>query len=123
MTPASILNVEDYPAARYAKTRVLVNAGFNVREANSGAEALAAIAHEYPDLVLLDVRLPDMDGRELCRKLKANPNTAELRVIHTSAAYITNDDILSGYESGADAYLCAPYEPSTLIRLVHSLTG
>jgi CheY-like chemotaxis protein len=122
MPAALILNVDDYEAARYAKTRLLQNAGFQVQEAESGADALEAAAHIRPDLILLDVKLPDMDGREVCRQLKTNPVTADLRVVQTSAAFISSQDVERGYASGAEAYLCAPFEPRDLIRLVRSLT-
>lgn len=65
------------------RRRLLVNAGFQVREAESGADALEAAAHLRRDLILLDVKLPDMDGREVCRQLKTNPVTADLRVVQT----------------------------------------
>lgn len=123
MPPALILNVDDYDAARYAKTRLLINAGFQVQEASNGQEALETISRRRPTLVLLDVKLPDIDGRDVCRRLKADPATADLRVVHTSAAYISSDDVASGRASGADAYLCAPFEPRDLVRLVHSLTN
>jgi len=66
--PQVILHVDDNEAGRYALSRVLRNAGFNVLEAASGAEALAQMANR-PDLVILDVNLPDMSGLEVCRRI------------------------------------------------------
>ena len=72
-----ILNVEDNDAARHAKTRLLINAGFRVEEASDGAQALAMVAALQPALVLLDMKLPDISGWDVCRQIKANPLTAK----------------------------------------------
>jgi len=66
-----LLNVDDHEVARYARSRILTGAGFTVHEAASGAEAIDAVAKYKPDLVLLDVHLPDLNGMEVCRRLKA----------------------------------------------------
>src|SRR5262249_57071328 len=75
MTKAAerILNVDDYAPARYARSPALRRAGFDVLEATTGAEALRIVADERPDLVLLDVNLPDVDGFEVCRQLRQQP--------------------------------------------------
>ncbi|OON60771.1 hypothetical protein B0920_17615 [Massilia sp. KIM] len=111
----TVLNVDDYEAARYAKTRLLRNAGFRVIEASSGIEALDMCSRLCPQLVLLDVKLPDIDGREVCRRMKRDPATRDVRVVQTSAAYISRADVASGLASGADDYVTAPFEPRQLI--------
>jgi DNA-binding response OmpR family regulator len=118
-----ILNVDDYAGARHAKTRLLQNAGFRVEEASSGAEALRMVGQLLPRLVLLDVRLPDIDGREVCRRIKANRNTSMVTVIQTSAAFISPQDIVEGLESGADQYITAPSQPDALISAVRLALG
>src|SRR5262249_48329409 len=80
---ATILNVDDDLATRYAVTRTLQRAGFTVREASTGQEALA-LARENPDLILLDVQLPDITGFEVCQRLKADPATAPIPVLQMS---------------------------------------
>lgn len=70
--------------------------------------------------MLLDVRLPDIDGREVCRRIKINPATANVRVVHTSAAFISDKDVASGIASGADHYLAAPFEPAELLATVRA---
>ncbi|MFC5461814.1 response regulator transcription factor [Massilia niabensis] len=116
-----ILNVDDYDQARYIKTRLLQNAGFLVEEASNGVEALEMAARLHPSLVLLDVRLPDIDGREVCRRLKADPATSGMNVIHTSAAFISEQDAREGLESGADRYIAVPFEPQDLIAAVRAV--
>lgn len=116
-----ILNVEDNDAARHAKTRLLINAGFRVEEAADGAQALAKVAALQPALVLLDMKLPDMSGWDVCRQIKANPLTARVFVLQTSAALISLDDKMRGMSSGADDYISAPFEPNALIAKVRAI--
>jgi CheY-like chemotaxis protein len=116
-----VLNVDDYEAGRYAKTRLLKNAGFEVQEAANGLDALRMIAASQPAIVLLDVRLPDLDGREVCRRIKADIRTRAVHVVQTSAAFISKHDAASGMESGAAAYIPAPFEPDDLIATLRSL--
>jgi CheY-like chemotaxis protein len=73
--PPLILNVDDNDGARYAKTRILHSAGFKVIEAANGTDALAMVREDNPALVLLDVKLPDINGIEVCRRIKADPDT------------------------------------------------
>lgn len=121
MMPMLILNVEDYEAARYAKTRVLQNAGFRVEEAHNGVEALEMVERLQPELVLLDVRLPDISGLDICRLIKANSATSRTFVIQTSAAFVSEQDKARGFESGADRYIAAPFEPRDLVAMIRSL--
>src|SRR6202012_3888184 len=95
----SILNVDDYAPGRYARTRILQQAGFEVREAGSGTEALRLLATK-PDIVLLDINLPDVDGFEVCRRIKADPATAGIFVLHLSASNIQDSDRVTGLNNG-----------------------
>ncbi|HEY4163293.1 MAG TPA: response regulator [Dongiaceae bacterium] len=114
-----ILNVDDTEAVRYAKTHTLRTAGFRVDEATNGTEALQKVAELRPGLVLLDVRLPDISGIEVCRRIKADfPSTMVLQI---SASYISTIDRVIGLENGADSYLAQPVEPAELIAAVRAL--
>ena len=116
-----ILNVDDSDAARYAKTRILTLAGFTVIEAASGSAALYRAREDKPDLVLLDVKLPDINGLEVCRLLKADPATRAVLVLQTSASYIGVTDKIRALEGGADNYLFEPIEPEELVANVKAL--
>jgi len=116
-----ILNVDDNDGARYAKTRILQSAGFRVMEAENGTDALEFARRDEPDLVLLDVKLPDINGIEVCRRIKADPATASILVLQTSAALTGRDDKIRGLEGGADNYLAAPIEADELIANVNAL--
>jgi DNA-binding response OmpR family regulator len=100
---------------------MLRHAGFNVIEAATGEAALQSVAQAKPDLVILDVKLPDIDGFEVCRQIKTNPATTIIPVLHLSASFVESRDKAQGLDSGADAYLAQPVEPIELIATVKSL--
>jgi len=116
-----ILNVDDNDGARYAKTRILQSAGFEVLEATNGTDALAAVKRGGIALVLLDVKLPDINGIEVCRRIKVDPDSAMVLVLQTSAALTGRADKIRGLEGGADNYLAAPIEADELIANVKAL--
>ncbi|MBK7865056.1 MAG: response regulator [Archangiaceae bacterium] len=116
-----ILNVNDSDGARYMVTLMLQRAGFEVVEASTGAGALRMISARMPDLVVLDVHLPDIDGFEVCRRIRDDPETSGLKVLHVSATYITTDKKVESLDGGADGYLAQPFEPEELIATVQAL--
>jgi PAS domain S-box-containing protein len=116
-----ILNVDDNDGARYVKTRILHGAGFKVVEAANGTDGLALTRQMLPALVLLDVKLPDINGIEVCRRIKDDPLTAGVLVLQTSAALTGRDDKIRGLEGGADNYLAAPIEADELVANVNAL--
>src|SRR6185312_2695416 len=119
MPAAKILIVDDDETSRYVKAHVLTRHGYGVSEATRGAEALKSIEAERPQLVLLDVRLPDANGIDLCRTIKArHPGTV---VLQTSAAFTNVSDRVAGLEGGANSYLIEPIEPEELVAQVGSL--
>ncbi|MDZ8139320.1 MAG: response regulator [Nostoc sp. DedQUE04] len=117
----TILHVDDNEANRYVVTRILQNAGFSVVEAATGTTGLEAIVNFQPDLIILDVQLPDISGFEVCRQIKANPETAFIPVLHLSASFVQSQDKAEGLDSGADAYLVQPVEPIELLATLRSL--
>jgi len=119
-SPATILNVNDNDAHRYAFSRILQQAGFAVKEAKTGEEALR-LAAEVPDVIILDVKLPDMDGFEVCRRIKEGAATAHIPVLQVSAFFTSTSARVTGLESGADAYLAQPVEPEELVAIVRTL--
>lgn len=115
-----ILVVDDNDGTRYALRRSLQRGGFEVVEAATGAEALRLAAGK-PALITLDVRLPDILGFEVCRRLKADPATASIPVLQTSASFTQSADKVQGLQGGADGYLVQPIEPDELIATVQAL--
>ncbi len=117
---STILNVDDTDAQRYATSRVLRHAGFAVVEAASGKSALEMVG-DRPDLVILDVNLPDMSGYEVCRRIRSDQLSARLPVVHLSATMVSTDARVAGLDGGADAYLTQPVEPEELLATVRAL--
>lgn len=115
-----ILNVNDDEARRYVITRLLERSGFQVVDVATGAEALGLVATADFDLVLLDVKLPDISGFEVCRAIKSDARQALVRVILLSAVFVENSDRIAGLESGADAYLTDPLDDAVLFATVRS---
>jgi two-component system NtrC family sensor kinase len=118
--PATILVVDDRPASRYPLVHALKRAGFVVVEASTGKEALE-LSNKLPAVVVLDVKLPDILGYEVCRRIKANANTNQILVLQLSAAFLSDESKVHALESGADSFLTQPVEPSVLIASVRSL--
>ncbi|WP_236192693.1 response regulator [Pseudomonas glycinae] len=116
-----LLIVDDNVATRYALRRRLERHGYEVLEAGTGGEGLALIASQSLDALILDVNLPDMSGFDIVRKLRADPATALLPVIHVSAASIQTGDIITGLDAGADAYLIHPVDPDVLLATLRTL--
>ena len=114
----SILNVDDYGPGRYARTRILQRAGFNVLEAATGMEAIEIARTHSPALILLDVNLPDINGFEVCRIVRQTPRGANAAILHISASNIQPHHQVTGLEGGADSYLVEPIEPAVLIATV-----
>ncbi|HUC97174.1 MAG TPA: response regulator, partial [Candidatus Polarisedimenticolaceae bacterium] len=117
----TIVNVDDDDAGRYAKSRILRRAGHQVMEASTGADGLRLVAEVKPQLLLLDVNLPDMSGLEVCRAVKANPSTADILILQISASQITAKDRVFGLEGGADAYLTKPVQGNELVATARAL--
>jgi len=115
-----ILVVDDHPASRYATVRVLSAAGFEVLQAETGSEALDK-AQQDIDLIVLDVNLPDIDGFEVCKRLRSRPATADIPVTYLSATFTNRVDIRHGLLSGADSYLTHPADPVALVATIRAL--
>lgn len=116
-----VLNVNDHPGVRYLITRMLDRAGFRVIEAADGETALRSVQERQPRLVVLDIKLPDISGLEVCRRIKADPQLASVKVLHTSAVFVAPEAKVQSLNSGADGYLSHPFEQEELIATARSL--
>lgn len=118
MTP-KILHVDDDRATRYIISKILRRAGFEVISAGTGEEALQLVDLS-PDLVLLDVNLPDIDGFEVCRRLRQNSSSALIPIVHMSATRVDPAATVTGLEGGADGYLTQPVDHAVLIATIRA---
>jgi hypothetical protein len=114
----TVLAVDDNAAHCYAVCRGLELHGFRTLQAHSGSDTLRVVAEQNPSVVVLDVNLPDFDGYEVCRRLKANAETRAIPVVFLSATYQSNQARERGLEAGADAFLFAPVEPAQLAMVI-----
>ncbi len=113
----SVLIVDDEPMARTLLRLMLVRAGFHVSEAEDGFDALEKVRKNPPDVILLDVMMPGMDGFAVCEKLRSEPATTELPIIMLSAK-TDLDSINKGLRAGATIYLTKPISPEELTQHV-----
>ncbi|MFM7220241.1 MAG: response regulator transcription factor [Nodosilinea sp.] len=117
---STILVVEDSVPQRQMITELLQDTGFDVSVAADGLEALEKIQIAPPDVIVLDIVMPRMNGYELCRRLKADPRTQHLPVVMCSSKG-EEFDRYWGIKQGADAYIAKPFQPAELIGTVKQL--
>jgi len=117
---ARVLVVEDESALATLLSYNLERAGFSVRVAETGEDALAALAEERPDIVLLDWMLPHVSGIEICRRIRRGHETADLPVIMLTARSEETDRI-RGLDTGADDYVAKPFSPAELVARINAL--
>src|SRR5512144_2251399 len=115
-----IINIDDNETNRYLRSRILRHAGYHVIEAAMGQQALDLAASERPDLALLDINLPDINGIEVCRIIKEK-SFASVLVLAISAFSTQVRDRVLALEHGADGYLIEPVEPDELLATVNAL--
>lgn len=119
---ANILIVDDNSENLRLLSQTLSRKGYTVRPAKSGKMALTAVEEMPPDLFLLDIMMPEMDGYELCRRLKEDPKIADIPVIFLTARS-TSEDIVKGFEVGAVDYVLKPFRiPELLARVETHIT-
>ncbi|WP_428000891.1 hybrid sensor histidine kinase/response regulator [Acidovorax sp.] len=116
----TVLVVDDNPVTRYATARVIRAAGFQTHEVATGGAAIEA-AKQNISAVVLDVNLPDMDGFDVCRVLRADLRTALTPIIHLSATYVKSEHKVAGLNAGADAYMVHPAEPPLMVATLQAL--
>lgn len=120
ITAPRILLIDDSEQNRYVLSRILRHAGLAVEECATGTEGLA-LAQHGPDLIIVDVKLPDISGYEVCRQIKLNPDTAYIPVLQISATFVSNESKVMALEGGADGYLTHPLDPTVLLATVKAL--
>jgi two-component system alkaline phosphatase synthesis response regulator PhoP len=116
----SVLVVDDEPTARTMLRLILVRAGFEVFEAQDGAEALEEVKRQLPDLMILDIMMPGIDGFEVCQILRSQDETADLPIIMLSAR-ADAESVNRGLLIGATKYLTKPVMPDELTRHVREV--
>jgi CheY-like chemotaxis protein len=119
---AKLLVVEDDEATRELLHHILTNSGYEVREAEDGRKGLDAVARERPDLIVLDIMLPEVHGYAVCHQVKSDPATNGVKVLMLSAKAFSADR-RQAEEAGADGFLAKPVNPAELLQAVKNLLG
>jgi len=117
MMHKTILVVEDHEDNRRIMRDLLMSSGYEVIEAVTGEEGVTAAETYRPDLILMDVQLPGMDGYEATRRIKANPDLQKVPIIVVTSYALSGDDV-KAFEAGCDAYVTKPYSPRELLARV-----
>ena len=117
-----ILVVEDEPEIRILVKAILEKAGYSVVEAEDGEAALRLVNVEEPDLVLLDVMIPGIEGWEVCRRIRENEATKRLPIIMVTVR-TTKEDIQRSVECGANAHINKPFDQKELLDTIKKLLG
>ncbi|MFA5089036.1 MAG: response regulator [Candidatus Omnitrophota bacterium] len=120
MSKKRILLVEDEKDMVYAVKMQLEINGFEVLTAGDGQEALEKARHDRPDLMILDIMLPKINGNKVCRMLKFDEKYKKIPIIMLTAR-VQESDKKMGYEVGADAYITKPFEPQVLLEKIKEL--
>jgi DNA-binding response OmpR family regulator len=122
MAKKKVLIVDDEPNIVTALEYLLTKSGYEVAVAENGEEALAAVARAKPDLVLLDVMMPRLNGYEVCRRLRERPEWAGIKIVILSAKG-REVDVSKGLSLGADLYVTKPFSNTELVARINALLG
>lgn len=120
--PAKILLADDEPELRLLLSVTLGLEHYEILEASTGTDALAMAQQQHPDLVLLDVRMPDLNGLEVCRRIKGDAALQHIPVVMISVLAMPSDRE-SARAAGADCYITKPFSPLQLVEVVQALIG
>ncbi|MEE8547401.1 MAG: response regulator [bacterium] len=116
-----LLIVEDNIVILTMQKQIFEMEGYDITTAQEGMDALKKVHQERPDIVLLDVNIPGMNGFELCRQIKEDPALSDIIVVMISAVYYSDEDAKKGMAMGADAYFTKPYENEVLQSKIKEL--
>jgi len=117
MMNKTILVIEDHEDNRRIMRDLLTSAGYEVIEAITGEEGVTAAETHRPDLILMDVQLPGLDGYQATRRIKANPDVCQIPVIIVTSYALSGDDV-KAFEAGSDAYVSKPFSPRELLAKI-----
>lgn len=117
-----ILAIEDHEENRRLLRDLLTSFGYELIEAVTGEEGLTAAAAQVPDLILMDIQLPGIDGYETTRRIKANPALRHIPVIAVTSYALSGDDV-KALEAGCDAYVTKPFDPAELLDKIRGYLG
>ena len=122
MAANRILVIEDHEENRRLLRDLLTSFGYELTEAVTGEDGLVAAEANPPDLILMDIQLPGIDGYEVTRRIKANPALRHIPVIAVTSYALSGDDV-KALEAGCDAYVTKPFDPADLLEKIRGYLG
>jgi len=122
MAANRILVIEDHEENRRLLRDLLTSFGYELTEAVTGEDGLTAAEANPPDLILMDIQLPGIDGYEVTRRIKANPALRHIPVIAVTSYALSGDDV-KALEAGCDAYVTKPFDPAELLDKIRGYLG
>ena len=122
-TPQTVLVIDDEPEIVRLVIKIFQARGLRVISGKDGQEALDLVASDRPDLLLLDLDLPKLDGWEVCRRLKADAGTRGIPIVMMTAAHVSSESAERGLSAGADEYIQKPFLREVLVHNVERLLG
>ncbi|HZA56519.1 MAG TPA: response regulator [Candidatus Udaeobacter sp.] len=117
MAAKRILAIEDHEENRRLLRDLLTSVGYELIEAVTGEEGVVLAEAQLPDLILMDIQLPGIDGYEVTRRIKANPALRQIPVIAVTSYALSGDDV-KALEAGCDAYVTKPFDPAELLEKI-----
>ena len=117
MMKQTILVIEDQEDNRRIFWDLLTSVGYDVIEAVNGIEGVSSAETQNPDLIIMDIQLPGIDGYEATRRIKANPNLQKIPIIVVTSYALSGDDV-KAFEAGCDAYVAKPFSPRELLAKI-----
>jgi two-component system cell cycle response regulator DivK len=117
-----ILVIEDHEENRRLLRDLLTSFGYELTEALTGEDGLTAAAASPPDLILMDIQLPGIDGYETTRRIKSNPGLRHIPVIAVTSYALSGDDV-KAFAAGCDAYVTKPFDPAELLEKIRTYLG
>jgi two-component system cell cycle response regulator DivK len=117
MMAKTILVIEDHEDNRRIMRDLLTSSGYEINEAVSGEEGVTSAETHHPDLILLDIQLPGIDGYEVARRIKANPDLQKIPIIAVTSYALSGDDV-KAFEAGCNAYVTKPFSPRKLLAQI-----
>ena len=114
-----VLAIEDHEENRRIMRLLLASAGIDMIEAVTGEDGVAMAEKERPDVILMDIQLPGLDGYEATRRIKSNPELRHIPIIVVTSYALSGDDV-KAFEAGCDAYVTKPFVPRDLLAKVRS---
>jgi two-component system, cell cycle response regulator DivK len=122
MAGKRILVIEDHEENRRLLRDLLTSVGYELIEAVTGEEGLTSAETQAPDLMLMDIQLPGIDGYEVTRRIKANPALRHIPIIAVTSYALSGDDVKAA-EAGCDAYVTKPFDPAELLTKIQEFLG